>query len=77
MAGHYKRDIRKRNLEMRSQPVGTSGTNLGATALVSLDILVEETGLVGDIPCFVLSEKPIWRGQLFNLWCGTWNKYSS
>ena len=53
MAGHYKRDIRKRNLEMRSQPVGTSGTNLGAIALVSLDILVEETGLVGDIPCFV------------------------
>ena len=59
----------KRNLKMKSQPVGASGTDLGAIALVSLDILVEETGLVKEIPCYVLSsEKPIWRGELYN--CG-------
>jgi len=48
----------KRKLKMKSQPVGPSGTDLGAVALVSPDILVEETGLDKEIPCYVLpSEK--------------------
>ena len=34
---------------MKSQPVGASGTDLGAVALVSLDMLVEETGLVSYV----------------------------
>ena len=33
----------KKIFEMRSQPVGASGSDLGAIALVSFDILVEET----------------------------------
>ena len=59
----------KRNLKMGPQPVGATGTNLGAITLVSLDIQVEETKMVKEVPCYVLSsEKPIWRGELFN--CG-------
>jgi len=49
---------------MRSEAVGASGTNRGAIALVSLDMVVEETKLVEEIPCYVLLyEKTIWTGD--------------
>jgi len=44
------------------QPVGAMGTNLGVIALVSLDIQVDKTGMVKEVPCYVLfSEKPIFN----------------
>jgi len=51
---------------MGPQPVGATGTNLGA---IALDKKVEETKMVKEVPCYVSSyEKPIGRGELFN--CG-------
>ena len=53
----------KRNLKMKSRPVGASGTDLGAIALASLDILVEEkfhamycrqTNLSGEENCIIV-----------------------
>ena len=47
------------------QPIGASGRPLGVTALVSLPIEVEETGVSEQIPCYVLDfSKPIWQGEM-------------
>ena len=54
---------------MKSQPKGAGGEELGATCIVILDILLEETGKTLTMPCFVVeSSKPIWQGAMRN--CG-------
>ena len=50
---------KERDCELETQPVGASGTELGAEAVVSLHTTVEQTGKQFAIPCFVLkSSKP-------------------
>ena len=54
---------------MQSQPKGAGGEELGATSIVALDILLEETDKTLTVPCFVLeSSKPVWQGTVMN--CG-------
>jgi len=56
---------KERDCELKTQPVGASGTELGAEAVVSLHITVEQTGQEVVIPCFVLkSSKPVWQGMV-------------
>ena len=55
---------KKRDCELKTQPVGVSGTELGAKAVVSLHTTVEQTGQEVAIPCFVhvlKSSKPVWQ----------------
>ena len=62
-------ECHERNIEMGQQPIGATGTPLGAISLVRLRVTVDETGTTKEVPCFVLaSEKPIWSGELRN--CG-------
>ena len=54
---------------VQSQPKGAGGEELGATSIVVLDVLLEETSKTLTVPCFVLeSSKPIWQGTVKN--CG-------
>jgi len=54
---------------VESQPKGAGGEELGATGIVTLDILLEETGKTLTVPCFVLEpSKPIWQEAMRN--CG-------
>ena len=62
-------ECHERDLEMDQQPIGATGAPLGAMSLVCLQVMVDETGVTKEVPCFVLaSEKPIWSGELHN--CG-------
>ena len=55
------------NLPMEAQPVGASGKPIGATALVLLEVTVEDSGMTQQVPCYVLdSSKPIWQGEVSN-----------
>ena len=50
---------------LKSQPVGASGQELGAHDIAVLNILMEATGKVNPIPCYVLdSNQPLWSGEL-------------
>ena len=50
----------ERDLKMGQQPVGATGTSLGAIFLVCLQVTVNNRGVTKAVPCFVLaSEKPI------------------
>ena len=61
--------LSSRTCSVESQPKGAGGEELGATGIVILDILLEETGKILTVPCFVLeSSKPIWQGAVRN--CG-------
>ena len=65
--GWSKEQCHAHNLPLDVQPIGASGSPLGAIALVSLPIEVEETGASELIPCYVLdSSKPIWQGEVRN-----------
>ena len=56
-------------MPLNNQPVGAEGSVLGATALVSLEVVVEVTGKSLKVPCYVIdSIKPVWRGDAKN--CG-------
>ena len=50
---------------LKSQPVGASGQELGAHGMAVLNILMEATGKIHPIPCYVLdSNQPLWSGEL-------------
>ena len=52
---------------MEAQPVGASGKPIGATALVLLEVTVEDSGITQQVSCYVLdSSKPIWQGEVSN-----------
>lgn len=52
---------------MDGQPIGAGGEALGAVAVVALDITIEKTKEMRQVPCYVLeSTKPIWGGELKN-----------
>ena len=60
-------ECHERDLKMGQQPIGATGATLGAISLVCLQVMVDETGVTKEVPCFVLaSEKPIWGGELHN-----------
>ena len=62
-------ECHERDLKMGQQPIGATGASLGAISVVRLQVMVDETGVTKEVPCFVLaSEKPIWSGELHN--CG-------
>ena len=62
-------ECHKRNLKMGQQPVGATGAPLGVISLVRVQVVVDETGVSREIPCFVLaSEQPILSEELHN--CG-------
>ena len=49
-----------RNLPLNTQPVGAEGSVLGAIALVNLEVVIETTGKMLEVPCYVIdSTKPI------------------
>ena len=55
------------HLRMEAQPVGSSGKPIGMTALVLLEVTVEDSGMTQQVPCYVLdSSKPIWQGEVNN-----------
>jgi len=56
---------KERDCELKAQPVGTSGKELGAEPIVALHTTVEKTGQEIVTPCFVLkSSKLIWQGMV-------------
>ena len=55
--GWSKEQCHAHNLSLDVQPIGASVKPLGAIALVSLPIEIEETGASELIPCYVLEEK--------------------
>ena len=58
-------ECHERDLKMGQQPIGGTGAPLGVISLVRLQVMVDETGVTKEVPCFVLaSEKPIWGGEL-------------
>ena len=62
-------DCLRHILPLNNQPVGAEGSVYGATALVSLEVVVEVTGKSLKVPCYVIdSIKPVWRGDAKN--CG-------
>ena len=67
--GWTKEQYQVRNLKLDRQPIGANGTELGAVALVRLQVSVEGTDKTLQVPCYVLnSDKPLWKGELWN--CG-------
>ena len=67
--GWTKEQYQVRNLKLDRQPIGANGTELGAVALVRLEVAVEGTDKTLQVPCYVLnSDKPLWKGELWN--CG-------
>ena len=50
---------------MKAQPIGASGQELGATSVVAIETMMEQTGQKLVIPCFVMtSARPIWQGAV-------------
>ena len=48
---------------MIAQPIGASGQELGATLVVAIETMIEQTVEKLVIPCFVMtSARPIWQG---------------
>ena len=67
--GWTKEQYQARNLKLDRQPIGANGAELGAVALVRLEVSVEGTDKTLPVPCYVLnSDKPLWKGELWN--CG-------
>ena len=55
----------QRNRPMETQPIEASGQELGATSVVAIGTLIEQTGQKLVIPCFVMtSARPIWQGAV-------------
>ena len=42
---------------MGQQPIGATGTPLGAISLVRLQVTVDEIGITKEVPCFVLASE--------------------
>ena len=52
---------------MEAQPVGASGKPIGTTALMLLEVTVEDSRMTQQVPCYVLdSSKPIRLGEVSN-----------
>ena len=52
---------------MVSQPVGAGGQALGARKIVVISVMIDATGKLLCIPCYVLdSGKPLWQGTVKN-----------
>ena len=67
-------ECHERDLKMGQQPIGATGAQLGAISLVSLQVMVDETGVTKEVPCFVLQANLEWRvTQLLNY---TWYQCS-
>ena len=55
----------QKNLPIKAQPIGASGQELGATSIVAIQTMMEQTRQKLVIPCFVLtSDKPVWQGTV-------------
>ena len=55
----------QKNRPMKAQPIGASGQKLGATSVVAIETVMEQTGQRLVIPCFVMaSARPIWQGAV-------------
>lgn len=55
----------QKNLLIKAQPIGASGQELGATSIVAIGTMLEQTKQKLVIPCFVLtSDKPVWQGTV-------------
>ena len=56
-----------RNCKLEGQPTGAGGYELGAIAVVRLQITTMDGEKQHQVPCYVLeSSKPIWNGELKN-----------
>jgi len=63
IAGWIPNQRQEQDSSVMTQPIGASGQQLGATAVVTLRTVMEQTGQELRILCFVLeSVKPIWQG---------------
>ena len=56
---------RSKEIPLEKQPIGATGTELGAVGAVRLNMVVDATQANQEISCFVLdSSKPLWQGEL-------------
>ena len=63
LAGWIPNQRQEQDSSVMTQPIGASGQELGATAVVTLRTVMEQTGQELRILCFVLElVKPIWQG---------------